>query len=266
MADKNMVLADILELIGKKVNRSLSRLKYQFCAYNSAQPSFSAKDVLQYSLLGCADIFEMNTHIRKLSSFELLLGDKLFGDQSYKNAPRHAISFKDASMSVASIEEEIANMPQVNKGKSNVDNEDVYNKYTVSAYSEYEAILTNPRGSKTNVIITMDGVYVKCFKKLAARKHIMEGKQADIFEVPIKMILQIERGMFSNNKVYLFYLDKQNFKSRVDFQLLSESSANEIIDKIRYILTAVHCIFQEFINLWIAEDTQSTKEGVEANE
>lgn len=85
-------------------------------------------------------------------------------------------------------------------------------------------------------MIALDGVCIRGFKK---RKQT--DKQGHIFEVPIKMILQIERGVFDKNKIYLWYLDKKTFKSRVDFQLQDESLTNEILARIKFIQNSINC-------------------------
>lgn len=79
----------------------------------------------------------METAVRNLTSFEILLREKIYGDIPRHSVHRKTISFNRASSSVIKMQEEILNFPQEEASRkcSKEEYEHMYNKYTVSEYS-----------------------------------------------------------------------------------------------------------------------------------
>jgi hypothetical protein len=155
------------------------------------------------------------------------------------------------------------------------------NMYTVSTVTvillqnpqEYEGILANPRGAKTNITLVFDGVKLYVCKRLPPPKgnpkspkpppqsqsqsqslsqnpsqlklppqstgRAPAALQSVLFEIMLKCIVEIQRTIYDKKKFYIWHLDAKNTKVRVDIELISESIVNELIAKIRFIQKSV---------------------------
>ncbi len=92
--------------------------------------------MLQYKNMNNANVFDMNTEIRNLASFNLELVEKVYGDISGSSTRRSTISFSRSSLTKMPAElEELKSSPVRPKSDAKKEYEYIYNKYTAAAYN-----------------------------------------------------------------------------------------------------------------------------------
>ncbi len=144
MADKDMKLSDVLEKVGNRKGEYLAPHLYIFKSYMSPVASakassaetpkttYAAHEMLRYKTMNNANVFDMNTEVRNLCSFDLELTEKPFGDM--RSSRRYTIKYSGKPLPGPYVEE--VKTPKTNPKEKDAkkEYEYLYNKFTASAY------------------------------------------------------------------------------------------------------------------------------------
>ncbi len=99
--------------------------------------------------------------------------------------------------------------------------------------------MENYIGPKKPVVIAIDGVNLYCIKRSGKRpKEPITQPREDkrkLLEIPLKSIIQIERAIYDDKRVYIWYWGKTGEKQRVVFEMEEVVFATELLAKIRFI-------------------------------
>jgi len=158
------------------------------------------------------------------------------------------------SPQVMQIQKEVEEIKKMKKEKHKKDEkkeyEYIYNKLTVTDYDvffcfnnikkEYKGYQANIFGQMKSVLIAIDGVTLYSFKKTPRNSELPKTvaefrNKSKLVEVSLRNIIQLERGLYDDKKLYIWYIDKKDKKQRAVFQLEDIQSATELLAKIRFI-------------------------------
>ena len=87
---------------------------------------------------------------------------------------------------------------------------------------------------------------VSDYKKLliASHKYDLYKQKLGVNKIeiiPIKNITRIEKALYDDKKIYLWYNVSQGKNSRVDIEMSSNSATSDLISRILYISKTIKC-------------------------
>lgn len=203
--------------------------------------------------------------------------ERMFADETPSSMKRRSTlamlrSPTDYSRIQKIMNEEI----KAEKEKSGKKDEEIYNKYTASAYvviyishliKEFDALQMEVKGEKEEIVFAIDGVSIYMAKKkkvnpspstlykneyLDSNKfnlHKIKPGKVTMSVIPVKAIARIEKAMYDDKKFYMWYTDIQGRTARIDVEMLDASATLDVIARIRFISKTVKCKDLIFFNL-----------------
>ena len=67
-----------------------------------------------------------------------------------------------------------------------------------------------------------------------------QGKQT-IIVMPIKSIARVEKAIYDQRKLYIWYVDSRNKSARVDLETFDIAVTSEIIARIQFVSKSIKC-------------------------
>ncbi len=87
---------------------------------------------------------------------------------------------------------------------------------------------------RREVIVAIDGINLYCFKRGPKIKPGEQRKER-LLDIPLKTIGRIERAIYNEKKVYIWYTSKCGKKPRATLELEDVASTNQLLAEIRFI-------------------------------